>query len=65
MLSRFAKTITERRFDEVPEDFALAEGEGTFDDWKLGHERFFRRNGGFSPDMMLLCERFEVVEVFA
>ena len=57
--------VTERRFDEVPEDFAVAEGEGTFDDWKLGHERFFRRNGGFSPDMMLLCERFEVVEVFA
>ena len=55
--------VTLRRFDEVPEDFALAEGEGSFEDWRLGHEAYFGRNGGFDPAMMLVCERFRLVEV--
>jgi uncharacterized protein YhfF len=54
-----------RRFDEVDESFALAEGEGTFESWRAGHRAYFARNGGFSPDMELVCERFRVVEVFA
>lgn len=57
--------VTERRFCDVPEDFALAEGEGDFDDWRRGHEAFFTRNGGFDPQMMLLCERFRVIEVLS
>lgn len=57
--------VTIRRFRDVPEDFALAEGEGSFDDWKQGHIAFFTRNGGFSPDMMLVCERFRLVEDYA
>lgn len=55
--------VTLRRFDEVPEDFALAEGEGSFEDWRRGHEAYFARNGGFDPAMMLVCERLRVVEV--
>ncbi|KIT17434.1 ASCH domain-containing protein [Jannaschia aquimarina] len=55
--------VTERRFRDVPEDFALAEGEGTFEEWRRGHETYFGRNGGFDPGMWLLCERFRVVEV--
>lgn len=51
-------------FDEVAEDFALAEGENdTLDGWQDDHRRYFERNGGFEPDMMLVCERFRVVEV--
>ena len=53
-------------FRDIAEDFALAEGEN--DDlpgWRRDHAAYFRRNGGFSPDMMLLCEVFRVVEVFA
>lgn len=52
------------RFDDVSEDFALAEGEGDFADWRKGHIAFFERNGGWSPDMELVCERFKLVEVF-
>lgn len=52
------------RFDDVPEDFALAEGEGDFATWRQGHIAFFERNGGWSPDMELVCERFKLVEVF-
>ena len=51
------------RFDEVPEDFALSEGEGTYDDWRRNHIDWFERDGGWSPDMMVVCENFRVVEV--
>lgn len=51
------------RFDEVDAAFAEDEGEGPLDEWRKGHEAYFRRNGGFSPDMELLCERFRLVEV--
>ena len=51
-------------FDEVGEDFALAEGENdTLEGWQDDHRRYFERNGGWQPDMMLVCERFRVVEV--
>lgn len=54
-----------QRFDAVDEDFARDEGEGdlSFAYWRNAHERYFARNGGFSPDMMLVCERFRLIEV--
>jgi uncharacterized protein YhfF len=57
--------VTVRRFDEIDEAFAYDEGEGfrTLADWRAGHQRYFERNGGFSPDMDLICERFRLVEV--
>jgi uncharacterized protein YhfF len=57
--------VTVRRFDEVDEAFAYDEGEGfrTLADWRSGHQGYFERNGGFSPDMDLICERFRLVEV--
>ena len=53
-----------RRFDEVDEAFAHDEGEGfrTLADWREGHQRYFERNGGYAPDMELVCERFRLVE---
>ncbi|WP_179378444.1 ASCH domain-containing protein [Jannaschia marina] len=55
--------VTERRFDAVDEAFMLAEGENdTLDGWRRDHRAYFERNGGWSADMMLLCERFRVVE---
>ncbi|ATU93395.1 ASCH domain-containing protein [Phyllobacterium zundukense] len=57
--------VTYRRFDEVDSAFARDEGEGaaTLEQWRHDHESYFRRNGGFSPDMDLLCERFRLVEI--
>jgi uncharacterized protein YhfF len=55
--------VAVRRFDDVPEEFALAEGEGDFDDWRRGHESYFARTGGFDPRMEVVCERFRLVEV--
>ncbi len=55
--------VTRRRFRDVDEDFALAEGEDeTLDGWRTGHQRYFERNGGWSEDMELVCERFRLVE---
>ena len=52
------------RFDEVDEAFARDEGEGllTLEDWSNGHKAYWERNGGWSPDMELICERFRLVE---
>ena len=54
------------RFDEVTEDMALAEGEDdSLDGWRVGHRGYFERNGGFSPDMQIIWERFVLIEDFA
>jgi len=52
-------------FDGVEADFAAAEGEGdrTLAWWRQAHQSFFERNGGFTPTMLLRCERFRVVQV--
>lgn len=58
--------VTIRRFDAVDADFALAEGEDDrLEGWQRGHQAYFTRNGGFVPDMQLVCERFRMVEDFA
>lgn len=56
--------VTYRRFDEIDEDFARDEGEGfgTLPEWRDGHRDFFERNGGYAPDMELVCERFRLIE---
>ncbi|WP_150524088.1 ASCH domain-containing protein [Roseibium sediminis] len=55
--------VTIRRFCEVDADFALAEGENeTLEAWQAGHRAYFERNGGFSEDMELICERFKLIE---
>lgn len=53
------------RFDAVPEDFALSEGEGDYDAWRQGHIAWFERSGGWSPDMQVVCENFRVIEVLS
>lgn len=56
-------SVTVWRFCDVDVDFALSEGEN--DDlagWQRDHRSYFERNGGFSPEMELVCERFRLVE---
>ena len=57
--------LTQRRFCDMDADFAYAEGEDdrTLESWRRAHQNYFTRNGGFSPDMLLNCERFRLVEV--
>lgn len=49
-------------FDEVDAEFAAAEGEGDLKHWQKTHKKFFERQGYFAPDMLLICERFRVIE---
>src|SRR5690606_35050204 len=54
--------------NEVPIDFALAEGEGDYSFWWNAHEQFFAEelkahNLAYSDTMLLVCERFKVVHV--
>jgi uncharacterized protein YhfF len=56
-----------RRFGDVDAVFARDEGEGdrSLGYWRDAHRRYFGRLGKFSEDMMLMCERFRLVEIFA
>ncbi|SDC77162.1 ASCH domain-containing protein [Shouchella lonarensis] len=55
-------------FKEVSEAFALAEGEGTYEEWRNIHVAFFAEELSkidrvFSEDMLLVCETFKLVDV--
>lgn len=55
--------LVQCRFDEVTEAMALAEGEDeSLEGWRAGHRAYFERNGGFSPDMPIVWERFVLIE---
>jgi len=58
--------VTYRRFNEVDAAFAYDEGEGdrSLAYWRDAHRAYFGRLGRFSEDMMLMCERFRLIEVF-
>lgn len=60
--------VTQRRFNEVDEDFARSEGEGdlSLQYWREAHTTYFSRvlpkiGKEFSEDMPLVCERFQVI----
>lgn len=55
--------LDKRRFAEVDDAFARKEGEGDLSLawWRDAHERYFTRNGGFAPEMLLWCEEFVLV----
>jgi uncharacterized protein YhfF len=56
--------------NEVPEEFAISEGEGdrTYQYWWDVHVEFFTEElpkigEEYSEEMLLVCERFELVDV--
>lgn len=57
--------VTYRRFNEVDAAFAYDEGEGdrSLAYWRRAHQAYFGRVGRYSDDMMLMCERFRLVEI--
>ena len=56
--------LTQRRFSDVDAAFAYDEGEGdrSLAFWRRAHRRYFTRLGQFAENMLLYCERFQVVE---
>ena len=59
--------VSFRRFGDVDATFAHDEGEGdrSLAYWRDAHRGYFGRLGKFREDMMLMCERFRLVEIFA
>ncbi|EJV58322.1 RNA-binding protein [Bacillus mycoides] len=62
--------VTVTPMNEVTEAFAIAEGEGdlTYNYWRDTHIQFFTKELhelglGFSEDMLLVCERFELIDI--
>lgn len=60
--------VTIRRYNQVDDDFARAEGEGdlSLEYWREAHRTFFSRvlpgiGRQFSQDMPLVCERFRLI----
>lgn len=56
-------SVERRQFQEIDSAFAFEEGEGdrSLAFWRAVHEKFFREEGHFAPDMLLWCERFRLV----
>ena len=51
-------------FQDVTEAMALAEGENPdLAGWQSDHTAYFTRTGGFAPDMMVVWERFKLIEI--
>jgi uncharacterized protein YhfF len=52
-------------FDQVDADHARDEGEGdrSLEQWQAAHQHFFTEHadGGFTPDMLVVLERFRVL----
>jgi uncharacterized protein YhfF len=59
--------VVYRRYGDVDAAFAHDEGEGdrSLAYWRKAHRQYFGRQGKFSEDMMLMCERFRLVEILA
>ena len=62
--------VTATPMNEVTEEFAIAEGEGdlTYNYWRDTHIQFFTKELhelglDFSEDMLLVCERFELIDI--
>ena len=59
-------SVSLKKFCDVDEEFALAEGENdSLEEWRNDHRDYFERNGGFELEMMLVCEYFKLVEDLA
>ena len=57
--------VTKKRFCDVDLTFALAEGENEdLFGWRQAHQAYFERNGGFHEEMILVCQRFKLIEDF-
>ena len=53
-----------RQFDEIDEEFAREEACIDLAQRREIHEAYFRRLAVFSPDMKLVCQYFDVVDIF-
>ena len=61
-------SVTIKKYDEIDEQFAIAEGDGSYKNWDEIHVRFFTEQLGlfnepFHRQIELVCQSFKVVHV--
>ena len=61
-------SVTIKKYDEIDEQFAIAEGDGSYENWDEIHVRFFTEQLGlfnepFHRQIELVCQSFKVVHV--
>ena len=55
--------LTQRRFDDVDDEWGRAESDGDRAGWRAVHEAYFRRLGVWDPDMLIWCCRIRLIEL--
>ena len=55
-------------YDEIDESFAIAEGDGSYENWDAIHTRFFTEalshfNETFNRKIILVCQHFKVLSI--
>ena len=55
-------------YDEIDENFAIAEGDGSYENWDNIHTRFFTEalsqfNEPFNRKIILVCQHFKVLSI--
>ena len=55
-------------YDEIDEPFAIAEGDGSYENWHAIHERYFSEQlakiqESFHPKLELVCQTFKLLKV--
>ena len=61
-------SVTIKKYDEIDEQFAIAEGDGSYKNWDDIHVRFFTEqlglfNESFHRQIELVCQTFRVVHI--
>ena len=54
--------LSQRRFDDVDDEWGKAESDGDRAGWRAVHEAYFRRLGVWEPNMLIWCCRFRLIE---
>lgn len=58
-------SLERKKFNDVDKDFARTEGEGdlSLDYWRKEHKDYFTREGSYSNNMEIFCQRFKIVKL--
>jgi uncharacterized protein YhfF len=52
------------RYDKVDESHAKAEGYSSLAEWANVHQSDYLRDGAIAPEMLVICQTFQLVEVY-
>lgn len=61
-------TVETVKYDNVDEAFAIAEGDGSYENWDAIHTRYFEEqlapyNLSFNRQLLLICQSFKLIDI--